>query len=190
MVLSFCKTFGEKICSINGVEFFTFPTLDKLYSERNTLEQLLRTIGFGYRSKYIAQTVALLFEDPSFAPITIHPSAFDLAEEPCKAKHFLLSLRTLPYKETVSHLTLLSGVGRKVADCVCLFSLDKHTAVPIDTHVWQIACRDYKFSSSGRKKSLTATIYDQIHLFFNELFKFYPGWAHSLLFVSELNKFK
>ena len=34
-----------------------------------------------------------------------------------------------------------AGVGRKVADCVALFSLDKHDVVPVDTHVWDIACR-------------------------------------------------
>ena len=30
-----------------------------------------------------------------------------------------------------------------MADCICLFSLDCDTAVPVDTHCWQIACRDY-----------------------------------------------
>jgi N-glycosylase/DNA lyase len=37
----------------------------------------------------------------------------------------------------------LPGVGRKVADCVALFSLDQTAAVPVDTHVWNIAIRDY-----------------------------------------------
>ena len=36
-----------------------------------------------------------------------------------------------------------AGVGRKVADCVALFSLDQADAIPVDTHVWQIALRDY-----------------------------------------------
>ena len=31
----------------------------------------------------------------------------------------------------------------QVAACVCLFSLDKHAAIPVDTHVWQLACRYY-----------------------------------------------
>jgi hypothetical protein len=26
---------------------------------------------------------------------------------------------------------------------VCLFSLDKAGAIPVDTHVWQLACRYY-----------------------------------------------
>jgi hypothetical protein len=31
-----------------------------------------------------------------------------------------------------------AGVGPKVAACVALFSLDKHDAIPVDTHVWQV----------------------------------------------------
>ena len=30
----------------------------------------------------------------------------------------------------------------KVADCVALFSLDQSEIIPVDTHVWRIACRD------------------------------------------------
>ena len=26
---------------------------------------------------------------------------------------------------------------------MCLFSLDKHAAIPVDTHVWQLAARYY-----------------------------------------------
>lgn len=36
----------------------------------------------------------------------------------------------------------------KVADCVCLMALDKHQAVPVDVHVWQIAQRDYGWHPS------------------------------------------
>lgn len=31
----------------------------------------------------------------------------------------------------------------QVADCVALFSLDQASAIPVDVHVWRIACRDY-----------------------------------------------
>ena len=49
---------------------------------------------------------------------------------------------------------LLSGVGRKVADCVGLFSLNQPGAIPVDTHVWDISVRDYDPSLS-QYKSLT-----------------------------------
>lgn len=50
----------------------------------------------------------------------------------------------------------------QVADCVCLMSLDKSEAVPVDTHVWQIAKRDYGYAAGGRQKTLTNKVYKEI----------------------------
>ena len=38
----------------------------------------------------------------------------------------------------------------QVAACVCLFSLEKHAAIPVDTHVWQLAARYYTPHLKGR----------------------------------------
>ena len=48
-----------------------------------------------------------------------------------------------------------------MADCVGLFALDQTGIIPVDTHVWQIACRDY---DPGLKdaKSLTPTVYERV----------------------------
>jgi len=45
---------------------------------------------------------------------------------------------------------------------VCLMSLDKMEAVPVDTHVWQLAVREYHVSGLSHKKSLTDAVYKQI----------------------------
>lgn len=50
----------------------------------------------------------------------------------------------------------------QVADCVCLMSLDKSEAVPVDTHVWQIARRDYNCAAGGGQKTLTDKVYREI----------------------------
>jgi N-glycosylase/DNA lyase len=47
-----------------------------------------------------------------------------------------------------SLLRELPGVGPKVADCVALFSLDQSSVIPVDTHVWSIAVRDYCTTAS------------------------------------------
>ncbi len=60
----------------------------------------------------------------------------------------------------------LPGVGAKVADCVCLMSLDKPDAIPVDTHMWQIAQRDY-LPHLKKYKTLTDKIYQEIGKFFN-----------------------
>ena len=38
---------------------------------------------------------------------------------------------------------LTSNMHVQVAACICLFALDKHEAIPVDTHVWQLAVRYY-----------------------------------------------
>lgn len=46
------------------------------------------------------------------------------------------------------------GIGPKVAACVALFSLDKHEAIPVDTHVWQV-CVDVwglHWQMAGRRR--------------------------------------
>lgn len=63
---------------------------------------------------------------------------------------------------------------------MCLMSLDKYEAVPIDTHVWQIAKRDYDFASGKGQKSITDKLHRDI------------GWLLSssqLLFFNFLNNF-
>lgn len=57
-------------------------------------------------------------------------------------------------------------------------SLDQPGAIPVDTHVWQIASRDYGFSKRG--KTLTSQLYTQVGDHFRALFGEYAGWAHSV----------
>jgi N-glycosylase/DNA lyase len=59
-------------------------------------------------------------------------------------------------------------------------SLDKPNAIPVDTHVWQIAKRSYGFSSSASSKTLTPRMYNEIAEYFRKLFGEHSGWAHSV----------
>lgn len=93
--------------------FYSFPAASALTSP--DLEATLRNLGFGYRAKYIAQTALLVANE--------------------RPKNFLNDLRDKStYREAHEALLEFSGVGPKVADCVCLMSLDKMEAVPVDTH--------------------------------------------------------
>ena len=44
---------------------------------------------------------------------------------------------------------------------MCLMSMDKAGAIPVDTHVWQIAVRDY-IPKLQQSKSLTENLYREI----------------------------
>lgn len=146
---------------------YSFPTLEQL---KKSTEQQLRDMGLGYRAKYIIQTRDLLIEGGG--------------------KDFLYSLRRNKDSENVQEeLLKFSGIGRKVADCVALFSLDQSEAIPVDVHVQHIASRDYDPTVLGQAKSLTPTIYKRVGDLFRDRFE-YAGWAHSLLFVAELPSFR
>lgn len=104
------------------------------------------------------------------------------------------SLRDEKEVETVrSKLMELYGVGRKVADCVALFSLDQRGVVPVDTHVWQIACRYYD-PSLASKASLTNAVYQSVNDAFIQRFGPCAGWAHctfiSLIELDRTNGFE
>jgi 3-methyladenine DNA glycosylase/8-oxoguanine DNA glycosylase len=49
----------------------------------------------------------------------------------------------------------------QVAACVALFALDKHDAIPVDTHVWQLAVRHYTPHLRGAK-SLTKKVQAEV----------------------------
>ncbi|KAI8142827.1 DNA glycosylase [Fennellomyces sp. T-0311] len=165
MVQKLCVHYGPAVATLDGVAYHDFPTIDAL--AQDGVEEKLRELGFGYRAKYIAQTASQVKENSA---------------------EWLWNLRKAPYSEAKEALMSLSGVGPKVADCVCLMSLDHPEAIPVDTHVWQIALRDYGFGKKG--KSLTAKLYDQVGDHFRNLFGEYSGWAHSVLFTADLRAFE
>jgi N-glycosylase/DNA lyase len=114
MVQNLCLTWGPRLGELpeDGTVYHDFPKPEALVQPG--VEQKLRELGFGYRAKYIAAAAKMVVEQ--------HPPGW------------LEGLRDVPYKEAHEKLLLLPGVGPKVADCVCLMSLDKMGAVPVDTH--------------------------------------------------------
>lgn len=118
------------------------------------------------RAKYITGTVAMLLQKQGGGGAWLH------------------SLRGVPYPEAAAALCELPGIGPKVAACAALFSLDKHAAIPVDTHVWQIACRHY--TPHLRGKSLTKKVHDEVAAALVERFGSHAGWAHNTLFIAEL----
>jgi N-glycosylase/DNA lyase len=181
MVQALCREYGQSVGTHpeDGETYYDFPKLEALHHASLTKE--LRELGFGYRAPYIAKTCAMLAERPP---------------------DYLHELRTKPYSEVVSALQEFSGVGPKVADCVALMSLDQHAAIPVDTHVIQIAMRDYKFrpkaapkkkgqraprpSTNNGKLVMNERVYGEIRDFFQQIWGEYAGWAHSVLFAADL----
>ncbi|CAL1530552.1 unnamed protein product [Lymnaea stagnalis] len=163
MVEKLCSNYGTFIARVDEIDYYTFPGFSDLCE--NDVEAKLRKLGFGYRAKFIANIAK---------QITLE-----------KGEHWLKSLREKSYTDAKAELMTLPGVGAKVADCVCLMSLDKPEALPVDTHVWQITMRHY-MAKLQTTKSLTPKLYNEIGDFYRELWGPYAGWAHSVLFTADL----
>lgn len=161
-----CLEFGNFINEHDGIRYHSFPPPKVLAGPE--VEARLRELGFGYRAKYIHQTAKMFMSD-EFPDITLES---------------LTELRTKSYKEAHDYLLQLSGVGPKVADCICLMALDKHDVVPVDTHVLQIATRDYKFKGP---KTMSQTAYHQVRKHLGDLFGEYAGWAQLVMFAADLS---
>ncbi|KAG9139191.1 hypothetical protein Leryth_018784 [Lithospermum erythrorhizon] len=162
-MVDYISALGRKLGSVGGFDFYAFPSLDRLAM---LSEAELRGSGFGYRAKYIIGTVKALQSKPG------------------GGVEWLASLRKASLEDAVVALCTLPGVGPKVAACVALFSLDQHHAIPVDTHVWQIATRHLIPELAGT--TLTPKLHDRVANAFVSKYGQYAGWAQTLLFIADL----
>jgi N-glycosylase/DNA lyase len=169
---------------IDDIAFHDFPQPDALTSPG--VEAHLRELGFGYRAKYLAKTALTVAKEKPPGWLSSLSNNSNVED---KKETFDFHLGGRPgYRDAHEALLELQGVGPKVADCVCLMGLGWGDAVPVDTHVWQIAQRDYKFGK-GKHKSLTKATYDAVGDHFRNLWGLEAGWAHSVLFAADLRTF-
>ncbi|KAF7338225.1 DNA glycosylase [Mycena venus] len=180
MVQALCRHYSAPLLSMPDpadplieVQYHPFPSPSVLAAP--DVETTLRDLGFGYRAKFIQRTAKML--------VDTHGSA-DLAEK------FLAGLRNASTEDAREELLKFMGVGRKVADCVLLMSLDKKEVVPVDTHVHQIAIKHYGLKGSlNAKSNMTPKLYEEINTKLVTVWGDYAGWAHSVLFTSDLKAF-
>lgn len=79
-------------------------------------EEVLRSLGLGFRAKNIKRTADLIVQDPG-----------------C-----LEAIETLPYDAAKERLLAFPGVGSKIADCALLFGARKYAAFPVDTWILKV----------------------------------------------------
>ncbi|XP_026188643.1 N-glycosylase/DNA lyase isoform X1 [Mastacembelus armatus] len=168
MVEKLCKALGTPLCQLDQTSYYDFPSLSALAD--STVEERLRGLGFGYRARFLQQSSKQILDTHGL--------------------QWLDGLRSVSYLQAREALCTLPGVGNKVADCACLMSLDKAEAVPIDTHMWQIAKRDYNFTDNKKQKTITDQLYREIGDFFRNLWGPYAGWAQAVLFCADLKRFQ
>ncbi|EYE98639.1 8-oxoguanine glycosylase OGG1 [Aspergillus ruber CBS 135680] len=187
MVEKLCLHYGPFIGTIDDRAYHDFPTPDALTGTE--VEGRLRGLGFGYRAKYIYQTALIVAKEREKGWLNglCNPESPAFGVKPGFGGEMKPEGRD-GYREAHEKLLELQGVGPKVADCVSLMGLGWGESVPVDTHVWQIAQRDYKFGK-GAHKTLNKTTYDAVGNHFRKIWGKEAGWAHSVLFTADLRTF-
>lgn len=123
MVKSICLTYSPPLLALSpptGTElteeaYHPFPSPSALAAPE--VAARLRALGFGYRADFIQKTAAMLVE--------AHGSTVDPRTNLEPSEEWLRTLRNMNTSDARTKLLRLMGVGRKVADCILLMSLDK-----------------------------------------------------------------
>ena len=146
-----------KDSSSHQLHVFDFPSPEVLALAR---EEDLRSLGMGYRAKFIIETAKKVVEKGGLSWFNqLREMAKDHKVTNDSTVHSDAAALTTSARLAVQEQLLsLHGVGRKVADCVALFSLDQCGAIPVDTHVWSIAIRDYGDGNSTARTTTKNTI--------------------------------
>jgi len=142
----------------------SFPTVARV---ADCSEVELRSAGFGYRGKTIPLACREL--------LRLGEGSEDRA---------FTQLKVAGYQHAWRALSELPGIGRKLADCICLFALDQGESVPIDTHIWAALTRLYYPDWTGL--AVTDSRYRIGTDTFRERFGELSAWAQQLLFVESL----
>lgn len=152
---------GAPLGVVQGELFHRFPNVERI---AELTESELREKGFGYRAA------------------TIPVAAKQIVE--MGGSPWLKALKSVPYHRARSELLELAGVGPKLADCICLYGLGHTEAVPVDTHVWQVAAR--LWFPEFKNASLTTRRYAQVAEALQSRLGTLAGWAHQFLFYENL----
>ncbi|KIK57703.1 hypothetical protein GYMLUDRAFT_45871 [Collybiopsis luxurians FD-317 M1] len=187
MVQSLAKEYSLPLLSIplpdgSGVEETYYPFPPPSVLAKPGVSTRLRSLGFGYRAEFIHRTAKML--------VDTHGTSTRPSQTSEPSELFLHTLRGMATEDARAELLKFVGVGRKVADCVLLMSLDKTDVVPVDTHVHQIAIKHYGMKGSTKgKTSMTPKLYEELCTKFVKVWGDHAGWAHSVLFTSDLKAF-
>ncbi len=173
-----------------------------IFSAQNTVKNIARTVH--RLSSLLSDPV--LFDGRLFYPF---PSMDKIAESPFELLRKNLPVRfdsridaalsaarrfsrediygmlhgTMDYEDAHESLLQIKGVGRKIADCVLLFSLEHWEAFPIDVHIRRMVEKYYRNDLNlPEVKSLTDRIYRLIGGYFRKKYGRWAGWVQQYLY--------
>lgn len=213
MCHNLAEQYGKQICEFNNVKYFSFPSSADLAT--NVTEEELRKLGFGYRAKYIIETAKKLhserqqyLKNNKSIKLTDNIPDDDGKYTEMKQQTLLDTddeylthiTKNMDYEQLREYLMSFSGVGPKVADCVCLMGFQMDHIVPVDVHIGRIAKRDYSIIPNKTELKLLREQYQKfpvtkkkvnlelefIRLKLLERWGPFAGWAQGIVFSKEI----
>ena len=136
LVEDLSRRYGHPLENPWEIPAFSFPSAKEL--SQAGLEDL-QNLKLGYRAKYI------------------HRLCRDVLEGELDLGHHSL----LNYQESMEYLTGFYGIGKKVANCICLFGLHHINAFPVDTWIQKILIEEY-YSHERYGNVPKSRLFDQI----------------------------
>ena len=119
LIRALSERYGTRCRKPDGTAYYAFPDVQSLAAAS---EEELREMKLGDRSRYICGAARMIAE-----------GGVDLG-----------SLPEMEYARAREELIKLPGIGRKVADCICLFALHQMDAFPVDTHIQKALDAHYR----------------------------------------------
>lgn len=145
-----CERFGKPVQGVPGSRtLYQFPDSSQI---ADATESELRECRMGYRARYLKETASL-----------VESSGINLQQLP-----------NLKIDEARTALMSLPGVGRKIADCVLLFSIGFNESFPIDVWIMR-GLREHYFVDRPMSPR-------DLQRFVGEHFGPYAGYAQQYLF--------
>lgn len=140
LVEALCSSYGSALKDSSGSQegetVNAFPSPNELAAA--TVEELL-DLKLGYRAKYIHR----------------------LCQDAMSGYLDLNLLEEMEYESAMEYLTSFYGIGKKVANCVCLFGLHQIGAFPVDTWIEKILMNQY-YDKRKYRRTPKNSLYDKI----------------------------
>lgn len=136
-VRGICERFGKNLT--NGLYSIPRPEVLAQLSAKDELDGL----GLGYRDEYIFNFVKN-YDVPAF----------------------LNEVAAMPYEKAMKELTKVKGIGKKVANCICLYGLHMLDACPVDVWVKRIIDEEYGGRMPEWISSPYAGVYQQYAFYY------------------------
>ena len=150
------EEFGKPI-TLGDETRLTFPTYDRL---ADATEEQFRELNLGFKASYVAG-----------AATRVSDTGINL-----------VNLRYLSYDDGKTRLMNYVGIGRKIADCIALFSLDKIEAFPMDRWVWRAVTEAYPEWGFPEKAKPSDKDLREASEQARQVFGKYAGYANQYLF--------